>query len=186
MAFLKKYKILQNHHPAFLSNGVINLEQEKGFGLVEILVASGIITVVAVGVLSASQLSLRLVRNSTLEGSASFLSEEGIEAVRIMRDAGWSAKIAPLISSTTYYPIFNTGAWTLTTTNPGLIDGVFSRTVIFDDAYRRNSDDDIVDISSSDSKTLDAGTRKVTVRVSWDFPAKQVELVTYITNLFQN
>lgn len=159
--------------------------KKSGFGLIEIIIASAVITMVMVGVFSASQLSLRLVRNSAVEGSANFLLEEGIEAVRTIRDAGWSANIAPLISGTTYYPVFNPGVWTLTAINPGLIDSVFERTAILDDVYRRNSDDDIVDISSPDPKTLDAGTKRITVRVTWA-GGKQIEIMAYLTNFLQN
>lgn len=159
---------------------------KKGFGLVEIVVAAAIVSVSLFALIGASHASFKAVDDSLMRRRAEFLAEESIEAVKILRDSGWTAYIDPLLSGTTYYPSFNaaTGSWSLITNNPGAIDGIFNRTLIFADVYRKNSDQDIVDISAPDPKTIDPGTLLVISAVSWE--GKQAEIRTYITNIFQN
>lgn len=162
------------------------MSSQKGFSLIEVVIASAIIAAVLSGLTWVSQTSFRMVSDSTLEARAYFLLEEGVEAVRVLRDQSWSSNLAPATSRITFYPVFTGGNWTLSTTDPGLIDGVFSRRVIFSDVYRKTADDDIVDITAPDSKALDPGTKKMTLRVSWGPVTKEKSLSTYITNVFQN
>ncbi len=108
--------------------------------------------------------------------------------MRILRDRGWTENIAPPLSGTPYYPVFSIN-WKLVVDDPGPVDGVFTRTIIFGDVYRRNSDDDIVDVSSPDEKTLDPNIKKATVTVTWkaaDGTDRQETMSTYFANIFQN
>lgn len=159
---------------------------KKGFGLIEIVVASAIVSISLFALIGASHAAFRAVDKSLMQKRAEFLAEEGVEAVKVLRDSGWSTYIDPLVSGTTYYPLFNssTNTWSLSTTNPGAIDGIFTRTIVFGDIYRRNSDQDIIDISDPSPKTIDSGTMLVTSRVTWE--AKEVKILTYVTNIFQN
>ena len=160
----------------------------RGFGLIEILVAAAIISASFISLIAIANSSFRLVSGNVYRVQAEFLAEEGVEAVRILRDESWSGNLSGVLEGTIYYPIFNilTSTWSITETDPGPIDDIFSRVLLFGDVYRRDSDDDIVALSSPDTKTLDVGTKLVTSRVSWNDGAKQVEFVTYITNMFQN
>lgn len=152
---------------------MIKLNSKKnsrtGFGLIEIVVAVAIISISFFALAGVSQIALRVVHKSTEETRANFLLEEGIEIVRLLRDETWTGNIDSLSVSTVYYPVYNTGLneWQLSTTNPGAIDGIFTRTISFANVYRRDSDDDIVDPASPDPKTVDGGTREVTITVSW-------------------
>jgi hypothetical protein len=165
-------------------------QNTSGFGLVEIAVAIGIVTTVLFVTAQASQLAHRVMVKNARETQAQFLLEEGAEIMKILRDTGWTAHIAPFISGTLYYPVFDatTHSWRGTLDNPGQIQGIFTRTVKVETVYRRNSDDDIVDFSSPDPKTLDAGTRKTTIRVSLSEAGTNAirEVVTYISDLHQN
>ena len=116
---------------------------------------------------------------------AVFLAQEGIETTRTIRDISWSGHIAPLTTGQAYY-ITPSNYWGIVAPNPGLIDGIFTRTVVFDSVYRRDSDKDIVDASSPDPKTIDPGTKKVTVSVSWGTQGRKRTATTYITDLLQN
>lgn len=158
--------------------------KNHGFGLIEIIVAASIVSVSLFALIGASRASFKAVDDSLMRRRAEFLAEEGIETVKILRDAGWAAYIDPLVSGTAYYPSFNssTNTWSLSTTNPGAIDGIFTRTLIFSDVYRKNSDQDIVDISASDPKTLDPGTLLVTSTASWE--GKEAEIRTYVADIF--
>lgn len=163
-----------------------DMRNKNGFGLIEIVVASAIVSISLFALIGASKASFQAVDKSLMQKRAEFLAEEGIEVVKILRDASWSTYIDPLISGTTYYSSFNpsTNTWSLSTVNPGAVDGIFTRTIVASDVYRRNSDSDIVDISSPDPKTVDSGTILVTSRITWE--SKDVEILTYVTNIFQN
>lgn len=147
---------------------------KQGFGLIEVIVASAIISTLLLGTTWVARISFRMVSESSLRSRANFLLEEGIEVVRILRDTSWSSYITPLAINTVYYPVFSGLSWSLSTSSPGLIDGLFERQIVFGDVYRRNSDDDIVDINAPDPKTKDAGTRHVSTRVLWRNAVGQV------------
>lgn len=142
-------------------------KDKKGMGVVEVLIATAIFSGMLVGFVWISRISFRLVSENARRSQVRFLLEEGLEAVRTIRDRSWSSNIAPAVLETAYYLTFSGGAWSLSVTSPGLIDGVFSRTVVLSEVYRRISDDDIVAATSTESKAVDPGTRRVTVKVAW-------------------
>ena len=159
----------------------------RGFSLVEILVAVAVLLVSLVSVIAAFQLSLRQGRGSLEKIQAAALAEEGVEAMAAIRDAAWT-NISSLLASTTYGLSFDGVRWN-TTTNPQPIDGVFWRTVSVHDVYRRTADNDIVSTNSPDPKAIDAGTKKIIVRVAWATTTPsgggaQV-LERYLMNLFE-
>lgn len=151
--------------------------QSRGFSFVEIIVVIGILMV---GLVSLGQISsnmLKGLRNDELAQRASYIAQEGIEAVRLARDKSWATNILNKTQGTDYFLSFTGGEWNIVTIDPGLIEGIFKRVIRFDDAYR----DGIDDIVSSGG-TLDASTKRVKVAVSWGQPPQNVELITYLTN----
>lgn len=152
---------------------------KKGFGLVEIIIVTAIVTTALVGFLQTEVLSVKLLRNERENLEATLLAQETIEAVRSTRDESWTNKIATLINGTTYYPVIQSGKWVLTTTPPPPVNGKYTRLVVFGEV-RRNAQDQI-----SPTGAVDAGTRRVTSRVTWGSPTKQIELVTYLTNFLE-
>lgn len=144
----------------YTKRGTIKNKQ-SGFGIVEILVAAVIISLVLVGLHSALTQALRLVYRSTERTQAAFLAEETVEALRSLRDAGWSTYIGTLSAGTEYFLGWSGGTWNITTTN-SLIDSTFERKFVLADVYRDNSSDDI-----APTGTLDPGTKKITVTVEW-------------------
>lgn len=160
----------------------------RGYSLMEIVVAVGLMMAFVSSIVAASHFELRAVDESARKGKAAFLLEEGLEAVRVLRDRGWSDNIGPLVSGATYYPVFSIN-WKVVAADPGPIDGLFTRTVVFDDVWRRDADSDIVDVSSGDAKTIDPNTKRVTVTVAWPGPGgavRQESVSTYLANIFQN
>lgn len=159
---------------------------KRGFSLVEILVAVAVLLASFVSVLTAFQVAARHGRGTIEQVQGAALAEEGIETITALRDSGWN-NLSSLAVGTAYNLVFNGTAWA-TTQTPQMIDGVFLRTVVLNDVYRRTSDQDIVASSSPDAKAIDMGTKKITVRVSWATTTPQtVERVmeTYLTNLFE-
>lgn len=134
----------------------------RGFTIIETLIACAIISVSSFAVISATQKGIELSNQSLRNVQAGLLLEEGVEAVKTIRDNGWST-ISSFSVNTDYYLSFstNTNTWSLGTTQTGIIDGLFTRTIVFDPVYRDANDD----IASSGS--LDVSTKKVTVNVSW-------------------
>lgn len=159
----------------------------KGFGLVEIIVGTSIISLSLVGILTAFNLFMRTGLANTEKIQATYILEEGVEAFRYIRDSGWSSNIGTLTEGVPYYMVFDGSGWEATTTKT-IIDEVFDRTVTLANVYRRDSDSDIVASTSPDQKTLDTNTIEVEVRVIWDKHevVYEVNIVTYFTNIFDN
>jgi hypothetical protein len=152
----------------------------KAFGLVEVVIAISIFTTAFLSLSVTYQYYLRhaLANETTVKGA--FLLEEGIEAIKIMRDNGWTSKIASLTVNQTYYLYFNNTTWVSTTTAETI--GDFSRSFKLAPVYRDGNSD----IASSG--TLDSNIKKATVTLSWfDAGTTTVKsMTTYITNLFSN
>lgn len=148
----------------------------KGFSLVEIIFACAIIAVTAVSLLNVSEKGLELSNRALRQAEAMMLLEEGAEAVRSIRDAGWS-NISNLTLDTTYYMAYstNTNTWSLITT-PNTTD-IFTRTVVFG-AVNRDSNDDIV----ASGGTLDNRIKKVTITVT--FPDSPIDTVSKSLSLY--
>jgi len=155
----------------------------RGFTLVEAVISSAIALVVILGVTSAFTEALRASSNNAAYVQASFLQEEGVEAVRFLRDDSWSVNIATEQVGTPFYLTYNGTTWKATST-AAYIDGKFLRTVTLDSVNRDNTSQDIV----TSGGTLDANTKKVTVTVAWyDRGATTTRnLQTYLTNIFSN
>ncbi|HEY4516604.1 MAG TPA: hypothetical protein VJG64_01515 [Candidatus Paceibacterota bacterium] len=153
-----------------------------GFVLIEALVASAIVAVVLAGVIGALLLTLRAALGNNAKVQSAFLAEEGLEAVRILRDDSWSANIATHSSGVDFYLAFDGTTWRATSTN-AFIDNTFERAVVLEDVYRDGSHD----ITESGG-TLDNNTKKITVSVSLlDHGATTTRaLSTYLTNMFNN
>jgi Tfp pilus assembly protein PilV len=132
----------------------------KGFMMVEILVAVSIIAVSILAVMAVAQKSVYLSRESLHIKQAGFLLEEGAEAVRVMRDNAWS-NISALTPGTNYYPVFYGGAWILSSAEHTV--GIFTRTVVVANVKRDIATGDISVIGGVD----DPGTKLITVTVSW-------------------
>lgn len=133
----------------------------QGFGLIEVIVVTAIVVTTFFAFAQSGILALRLLREEKENLEATLLAQEGLEAVRVMRDESWTNNINPLVNGTTYYPVIENGKWKLTTTDPGLINNKYSRTIISAQVFR-----DVQD-KIAGAGTVDANTRKVTSRISW-------------------
>ena len=158
----------------------------NGFGIVEIVVAIAVVATSLFAMATVAKFSFQKIQENSKAIRATFLAQEGIEMVRAMRDISWKGLIAPAPIGEPLYPFFD-GHWRLYATDPGALDGIFSRTVTISDVYRRTSDNDIVDASFSGPKSLDPDLRLVTVRVVWGTGMNaSTTISTYFTNLFKN
>ncbi|MBI2627595.1 hypothetical protein HYW72_01545 [Candidatus Nomurabacteria bacterium] len=131
-----------------------------GFMVVEVLVATSIITASILATMVVAQKSVYVARQALHTTQAAFLLEEGAEAVRILRDNAWS-NIVSLNSSESI--------------------GIFTRTVVASSVNRDNTTKDI-----SSTGTDDPGTKLVTVAISWPEGGVVVTktLQFYISDIF--
>ncbi len=153
-------------------------KNSAGFSLLEMVVACAIILFSIFAVMSLARKSNQLAKQALDETSASFLLEEGAEAVKIVRDNGWS-NISSLTNGTSYYPSWNGTTWQLSAT-PAIIDNKFTRRVVMS-AVSRDSSDNIV----TSGGTLDSGTKKITASVSWAGASSTItkSFSFYVTNI---
>lgn len=154
---------------------------KEGFSLMEIVVAVGIAALVIFSLGKVNETALRLSSESADRIEASLLLNEGVEAMKFLRNKSWSQNIAPLSTSATYYLTFATTTYAATTTAPALIDGAFSREVTIS-AVTRDAQDTIASGGVNDSST-----RKVTVTVSWqnhDSYSEKIDM--YLSDIYQN
>lgn len=149
----------------------------RGFMTVEVIVAVSIIVISVLAAMAVAEKSIYVSRQALHVSQATFLLEEGAEAVRIIRDNAWG-NISSLSTGTNYYPTFS-GTWTLSTT-PATI-GIFTRTVMVANVNRDATTGDIA-VSGEN----DAGTKLITITVSWieSGQAMSKTLSFYIMDIF--
>lgn len=156
----------------------------QGIGIVEIMTAVALAAIFFTAIYQLVIFSLRATGKNVRGLEALYLAEEGVEAVRFAKNESWALNIAPLANAATYYPVISGGEWTLSTVNPGLVNGVYTRTVTLQEVHR-DANDDI----SAAGGVVDSGTRKVTVKVTWTetdgAPAEKI-IETYITDFLNN
>lgn len=129
--------------------------------VIEVLIAASIITVSILAAMAVAQKSIFVSRQAFHSTQAAFLLEEGAENARIARDNAWS-NVAALNTAETV--------------------GIFTRTVVASNVNRDNTTKDIV----ASGGTLDAGTKLITVTVSWTEGGTAVSktLKFYISDIF--
>ncbi|MEK7081391.1 MAG: hypothetical protein AAB888_00310 [Patescibacteria group bacterium] len=156
-----------------------SLKNKKGIGAVEIIIGAAIISLVLLSVGVAFQNSLKASRAIGKRVQASFLAEEGIEALRMLRDNNWQ-DISDLSDGGNYYLVWSAGAWATSTQN-SFIDETFERKFTVLNTYRDGNDD------IAQSGSLDSNTKKVTASVSWreGFSTTTESISAYLTNIFQ-
>lgn len=154
------------------------LNMKKGVGLVEVLVAVFIFTVILSSLILISNLYLSGATDSLRNTQAAYLAEEGVESLKTIRDNSWD-NISSIPTDTEKYLSFSTASSSWQVSNSEETVGVFSRSFIIN-SVNRDSNGDI-----SLSGTEDPNTKKVNIIVSWNGKNGVVtkNLITYITNI---
>lgn len=155
---------------------------KKGFGLIEILITATIIAISFIGFLTFILFSRDQTLKAQRKTEAVSLAEEALEVVRKLRDDSYATNIATKVAGTTYYPTISgsPAAWSLSTTDPGATNG-YTTTIVFSNVARD------ANFNIAGSGTDDPDTKQVAATVSYeDSGQKQVQIVTYITDLKDN
>lgn len=150
-----------------------SLKAVKAFSLIEIMLAIFIFTLFSSAIVYVSLDTASRATQVELKNEAELYAEEGLEAVRNIRDRNY-LDLAP----GTYGLSLVSDTWTFVAA-PETIDAYYQRTVLVEDVYRDGSGE------IAASGTLDAETKKVTVTVDWDWKGilpKSVSLSSYFTN----
>jgi Tfp pilus assembly protein PilV len=152
----------------------------EGISLVEVVISAAILLVFLTAITNVYLTFIKTATDGTEEIKSYYLAEEGIEAVKTLRDGSWASNIETLSTTTDYYLEWSGTAW-LSTETEQVVDG-FYRTFTVTDAFRDGNDDLAV------SGTFDPDTRKLQVDVSWskDNATTTESIETYITNIFDN
>ncbi|MBI2175408.1 MAG: hypothetical protein HYU35_01605 [Parcubacteria group bacterium] len=149
-----------------------------GFGLLELVIVIGVVSVSMFALLGAGQVAHRAVGEASRRQQAVFLLEEGMEALRLLRDDAWS-NISGLNTGQSYALSFIGGTWEATTA-PQYVEGLFERTFMLREVFRDTGD------NIATGGTLDPETRHAEVRVSWSSRGATSTIMgtSWITNLF--
>lgn len=134
--------------------------KSAGMSLVEVVIGSSIILTGILATINAYSTYIKFALQNENNLQAAYLLEEGYEAVSLLRDQSWSANIASLSATTTYYLAWNasTTQWTATTV-PQYVDGSFLRSFTVS-PVNRDANDRI-----AQSGTYDPGTKRVDLSV---------------------
>jgi hypothetical protein len=157
-------------------------KKTTGVSVIEILIVVLIITLCLLGLVALANFSLlasQSYKNTTIAES---LARGEIEAIRNFRDGTtWDANGLGTVLLDTVYHLGKTAdnppKWQLISGQED--SGIFSRKVIFSSVLR-DSNDNIV----MSGGTIDPGTKKAVVTVSWQERARshQIVLTAYFTN----
>ncbi len=161
---------------------------ERGFSIVEIVIAGAIIVTIVTGAAASWQAYLKISRSSGQNAEAALMTEEAAEAIHLLRDQSWSTNIAPLLvdqpSTVPPYQLSWTGtAYQLGTAQVSLQTN-YVRTLTFSSISRDNTTKNIVTNGTAGS-AVDPDTRKVTVTVflagSTSTPLMQSDMLIHNT-----
>lgn len=165
----------------FKINKNINYRKKTGFTVIEVLIACVIISTIILAVTAAASKGIELSNRALRQVQASMLIEEGIEAVRSIRDTNWTT-ISTLDLDTDYFLSFdiNLNTWSLSKTPVEKIDGIFERIVRLYEVNRDINDD------ISLSGTIDDEIKKVEVVVNWPSKGETIskKITFYLANIF--
>lgn len=161
-------------------NFVSTFKNKRGFGLVEVIVAISIILLVLSSIYGVHVFYIKTVFSNINKVRATFLLEEGVEAIKLIRDQNWE-NIADLSVDEDHFLAFNGNFWQVTDANV-FIDALFERKFSLERVRRESSG-----VISSSGASYDEDTRKVNVTVSWfDGTATSSRSIsTYITNFLE-
>lgn len=159
------------------------MKKKLGFSLVEIVVAISIAVMFFLAIYEMILFASKITANNLRRVEAVNFAQEGIEAIRTIRDNSWSANLSGIASDTNYYLAISGGKWTISQTPAPFLDNIFTRTIKFYGVNRDGSGNIV-----TSGGTADAKTKKVVSTVSWTERGQSynVSLETYITNFLSN
>lgn len=134
---------------------------DRGISLVEVLVGVSLIGVVGIFV-GVTVTQFAQIRNNILtDTNKVYLTEEGYEIIRLLRDENWT-NINSLSLNTPYYLQVSTTTLAIGGSSE-LIDGRYNRSFLVQSIYRNGSGNIVA--STTAGATVDADARELSVYV---------------------
>lgn len=157
------------------------LSQKKGISIVEVIIASAIISLFMIGVSDTYSNFLKLSIENTYKTQAVFLLDEGSEAMKVMRSYAWS-DISSSTANTYYYLIWSNNRWYATTT-VNIVDDMFIRKYTVEDVYRDPNTLNVV----YNGGTLDNNSKIINMEVEWNYKNSTTTKKTsfYLFNIYE-
>jgi len=160
---------------------IMNDSNQKGFGLIEIIVAIAIGIVIFVPVVSYLNFSLKIAAEDVNRVEALYLAKSSLERARSIRDEDWT-NIDALVEGNAYYfkpDLSDPEGWISDTGSETV--GRYTVWVVSSAVHRDSTSHDIV---TPPSGALDPKTLKITANVSYMTRdgARQINLHEYLTN----
>lgn len=149
---------------------------KQGFGLIEIIIVTAIVSGSLFAFSQVGAFALKVLRHEKQTLEMTLLAEEGLEAVRSLRDESWASNIDAHDEGTDHYIALTGGKWAISHTPEPPI-GAYTRAVRIEQVYRDAQD------RIGGSGTLDPGTVKVTATVT--MTGRTISLVAYLTDFQQ-
>jgi|SRR5581483_2963275 len=152
--------------------------QNGGSVLLEVIIGAAILAAVALSFLGSFAVLSRVHERNMLYIKGDLLAEEGIEALRLIKGAGWSNLLGISTLGTRYLTVGDS-TWGVTTT-PEVIDGSFFRSIKVTPVSRSATDD----ITTSGG-TVDTNTLLLESDVSWSYrnSTSTATYKSYVTNI---
>src|SRR3989344_5646825 len=142
-----------------------NKHAQAGFGIIEIIVAMAIFVIIAATGATTILQSFSINRLGLEETKANLYAQEGIDAVRSIKTQNWSnLDIGNMNcgSSVSRGLTSGGGSWAFSGTSETLEK--YTRTITVANVCR-----DASGVITEPGTTYDAGTKKITSTVTWDF-----------------
>jgi hypothetical protein len=154
------------------------MNKKSGMILAEVLVGASILVVFISSLVLAQQTFLNQSSKSIERVQSALLAEEGIEAIKHLRDKSWSLYFGPESNGT--HNLIWDNDWS-TSSTPEIIDDKFYRNFTIENGLRNNFN--IVESGG----TSDPNTKKITVNISWLYKDATTTrtMSTYITNIHE-
>lgn len=172
-----------------------NNNSEKGFSLVEVIVAVGIVSFAFVGIMAIFASNIRVELGNRDRITAAYLAQEGVEVVRQLRDNSWFAggemdaaiPVGNNIPSLIAAPNFSKG-WVLSSAADAsrqkiyLVNGTYVQTALAPGAgWQATNFRRVINVV----KETDYRTR-LTVSVYYGNSGGKVEVISYIYDNWYN
>lgn len=155
---------------------------DRGFGLIEVIVAVALIAVLSVVAVTTVVGSFSTNRLSQDETEATLLAQQGLEAAHSIKHKGWTSPFLATDCSSGCGLTAGGSGWTWSGSNNVL--GDYTRVVTIS-SVQRDGSNTIVTSGGSD----DPDTKRITSTVTWDFSpsrSNSITLETYVTNYLKS
>ena len=154
---------------------------QKGISLVEVIIASAIISLSMIYISDVYGNFLKLSLENTDKVQAIFLLDEGVEAIKTIRSYAWST-VASSTAATNYYLTWQNARWQSTTT-PAIIDNKFIRKFTVSNVYRDPTTLNIV----TSGGVLNTDSKIISLDISWNYKGATSSKQTsfYIFNIYE-